>query len=126
MEAELKLAIVDYHYLLKEFEHCKNYKLVVPHPHIKTLQKLLTTGKKNISLNKIAEILEYIQNNAIIIAEVSLPTIPVSTKGLKPKTCRFARYILAAQKKYPNIRVISDSRETKFLLKQLGISVFNK
>ena len=126
MEAELELAIIDYHYLLKEFEHCKKYKLVVPHPHIKTLQGLLTTGKKNISLSKISEILEYLEKNEIIIVENSLPHLDINTKGIKPKTCRFARYILAAKKKYPDIKVISDSRETKFLLKQLGIPVSQK
>ena len=44
MEAEL--AIVDYHYLLKEFEQCKKYQLVIPHSHIKTMENLLFDGKK--------------------------------------------------------------------------------
>ena len=123
---EAMLAIVDYHYLLKEFEHCQKYQLVIPHPHIKTLENLLSEGKKNISSYKIQEILEYLNQNAIILTSNFLPELLIEKKGIKPKSQRFVRYVLLAKIKYPNIKVISDSRETKYLLKQLGIKVSTK
>ena len=126
MEANLKLAIVDYNYLLKEFEHCQQYQLVIPYPHIKSLERILSTGKKNISYYKTQQILEYLQEHAIILKVHDLPELTVDSKGIKPKTCRFVRYVLAAQKKYPTIKVISNSRESKFLLKQLNIQVYQK
>ncbi len=124
MEAEI--AIVDYHFLLKEFEICKKYHLVIPHPHIKTLEGLLSADAKNISLYKVNQILCYLQENAEILALSHLPQLDVKTKGIKPKTCRFVRYVLAARDVYPNIKVLSNSRETKFLLKQLNIPVSTK
>ena len=123
---EAMLAIVDYHYLLKEFEHCQKYQLVIPYPHIKTLESLLSEGKKNISSYKIKEILEYLNQNAIILTSNSLPELLIEKKGIKPKSQRFVRYVLLAKNKYPDIKVISDSRETKYLLKQLGIKVSTK
>lgn len=124
MEAEL--AIVDYHYLLKEFEQCKKYQLVIPHSHIKTMENLLFDGKKNVSSYKIKEILDYLNQNSIILASNFLPKIPLEIKGIKPKTQRFVRYVLLAKNKYPSIKVISDSREAKYLLKQLGIKISTK
>lgn len=126
MEDESELAIVDYHYLLKEFENCKKYKLVIPYPHIKSLETLLTTDKKNVSRYKVQQILDYLNKNAIILKSNSLPQIPINIKGIKPKTQRFVRYVLFAKIKYPTIKVISDSRDTKFLFKQLGILTSSK
>ena len=126
MEANSGLAIVDYNYLLKEFEHCQQYQLVIPYPHIKSLERILETGKKNVSYYKTQQILEYLQEHAIILKIHNLPELSINTKGIKPKTCRFVRYILAARQKYPNIKVISNSRESKFLLKQLNIPVSPK
>lgn len=126
MEAEGELAIVDYHYLVKEFEHCQKYQLIIPHPHIKTLENLISDGKKNISVYKAKQILDYLNQNSIILSSKYLPQILIKTKGIKPKTQRFVRYVLLAKSKYPNIKVISDSREAKYLLKQLGINVSNK
>jgi hypothetical protein len=126
MEAKLTLAIVDYNFLLKEFEHCQQYQLVIPYPHIKSLERLLDTGKKNVSYYKTQQILDYLKEHAIILKINNLPELNVNSKGIKPKTCRFVRYVLAAQKKYPNIKVISNSRESKFLLKQLNIQVSQK
>ena len=126
MEDEYELAIVDYHYLLKEFEYCKKYKLVIPYPHIKTLENFLFEGKKNISMYKTKQILDYLNQKAIILKSNSLPLILLETKGIKPKTQRFVRYVLLAKSKYPDIKVISDSREAKYLLKQLGIKPSKK
>ncbi len=126
MEADFELAIVDYNYLLKEFENCQKYKLVVPYPHIKSLERTLSTGKKNISYYKTQQILDYLQEHAIILKIHNLPELTVNSKGIKPKTCRFVRYVLAAQKKYPDIKVLSTSRESKFLLKQLNIHAYTK
>lgn len=126
MEDERELAIVDYYFLLKEFEHCQKYQLIIPYPHIKTLENLLNNGKKNVSAYKINEILDYLKQNSSIIASNFLPQIPVEVRGIKPKTQRFVRYVLLAKNKYPDIKVISDSREARFLLKQLGIKVLKK
>ena len=126
MEVDVELAIVDFNYLLKEFENCKKYKLVIPYPHIKSLERILIEGKKNVSLFKIKEILDYIHENAIILKLNNLPKLNINSKGIKSKACRFVRYVLAAQKKYPRIKVISNSRESKFLLKQLDILVSTK
>ena len=126
MEAERELAIVDYHFLIKEFEQCKKYQLVVPYPHIKTLENLLSDGKKNVSVYKINQILDYLNQNSIILTSNVLPKILTETKGIKPKTLRFVRYVLLSINKYPSIKIISDSRETRYLLKQLGISVSKK
>ena len=126
MEANIELALVDYNYLLKNFEHCQKYKLVIPYPHIKSLERTLTTGKKNVSYYKIQQILNYLQEQAIILKIHNLPELTVNSKGIKPKTCRFVRYVLAAQEKYPDIKIISTSREAKFLLKQLNIPVSAK
>lgn len=126
MEAEFELAIVDYHYLLKEFEACQKYKLVIPYPHVKTLERILSEGKKNISTYKAKQILDYLIQNAIILKANSLPEIFIETKGIKPKAQRFVRYVLLAKNTYPNIKIISDSRETRYLLKQLNIQVSSK
>ena len=126
MEANMELAIVDFNYLLKEFEHCQQYQLVVPHPHIKSLERTLNEGKKNVSSYKIQQILDYLQEHAIILKIHDLPKLTVNTKGIKPKACRFARYVLAAREKYSNIKVLSTSRESKYLLKQLNIHVSAK
>lgn len=126
MEANIELALVDYNYLLKNFEYCQKYKLVIPYPHIKTLENTLLTGKKNVSYCKTQQILDYLQEHAIILKIHDLPELNVNSRGIKPKTCRFVRYVLAAQKKYPDIKIISTSREAKFLLKQLNIPVSAK
>ena len=126
MEVSTELAIIDFNFLLKEFEHCKQYKLVIPYPHIKSLKRILDEGKKNVSLYKTHEILSYLEEHAIILALNSLPELSVNSKGIQSKTCRFARYVLAARQKYPDIKVISNSRETKYLLKQLNIPVSKK
>lgn len=125
-QTESELAIVDYHYLLKEFEHCQKYKLLIPYPHIKTLENLLKDGKKNVSAQKIEQILNYLKQNAIILSSNFLPELITETKGIKPKTQRFVRYVLLARTNYPNVKVISDSREAKYLLKQLNIPVSKK
>ena len=124
MEAER--AIVDYNFLLKEFETCQKYHLIIPHPHIKTLEGLFSSDTKNISLYKVNQILDYLKENAEILALSNLPQLHVKTKGIKSKTCRFVRYVLAARDIYPNLKVLSNSRETKFLLKQLDIPVSTK